>query len=512
MSLKPADASSEPGHAPDEWAALDRSAVLIVDDEPQLVTAMTDALDEQYRVVGQTSPQNALDILKEDPDIQVIISDQRMPAMTGDEFLFRAQEISPATRILVTAYADLGAVIKAVNQGKIFSFIRKPWDEDELRRAVESAAEHFTLGVALRRERALLKCIMDCSLDAISVKDTCHRYIRLNAAEAGMLGARSAEAANGRAHSDFLPAPRAALWSDEEHRVLETLEALRDRIEHVVSEDGVERWYATTKAPINPSSGAPIGLVSVTRDVTESKSIERIKDDFISTARHELRTPLTIIAGTIRLIRTGRLGALTPKVEELLTQSEANCDRLLRLVNNMLDIQDIMVGRAQLQLAPVALRELIEESCALSEATAKANAIDIQIGAIPSDAAVIGDRQRLTQVLCNLLSNACRFSPKGTAVTITVSQEADQVRLSVTDQGPGVPPAFADKLFKSFSQFESSAGRSHEGAGLGLCVCKAIAEAHGGRMSFKPAPGGGSDFFLVLPREGISRSKSTAWS
>ena len=246
MSLKSDEASGDQWLAFGEWAAMEKPAVLIVDDEPQLIAAMTDALGEQYRVVGETSPRNALEILRENPDIHVIISDQRMPVMTGDEFLFRAQDISSATRILVTAYADLGAVINAVNHGKIFNYIRKPWDETELRSVVDTAAQHFALGASLEQERALLKCIKDCSLDAISVKDTRHRYIRLNGAEAAMLGASSPEDVNGRSHAEFLAGPRASRWNDEEDRLLERLEALRDRIEHVVDEDGLERWYAAT--------------------------------------------------------------------------------------------------------------------------------------------------------------------------------------------------------------------------------------------------------------------------
>src|SRR5262245_36583075 len=114
MSLKSDEESSDQDLAFIERGTMGKPTILIVDDEPQLVTAMTDVLDEQYEVVGETSPQKALEVLKQNRDIQVIISDQRMPGMTGDEFLFRAREISSATRILVTAYADLSAVINAV--------------------------------------------------------------------------------------------------------------------------------------------------------------------------------------------------------------------------------------------------------------------------------------------------------------------------------------------------------------------------------------------------------------
>ena len=256
-----------------------------------------------------------------------------------------------------------------------------------------------------------------------------------------------------------------------------------------------------TKAPIRPSSGAPIGLVSVTREVTESKSIEQIKDDFISTARHELRTPLTVIVGASKLIRTGRFGTLTPRMAELLMRSDANCDRLLRMVNNMLDIQDITVGSADFQMVPIPLQDLINESRNLNEPLAKANEIDVQIDGIPLDVTIVGDRQRLIQLLCNLLSNACRFSPKQTTVNIAVLEHPDHVRISVIDQGPGVPIAFVDNLFKSFGQLDSSANRSHGGAGLGLRVCKAIVEAHGGHIGFMPNLSLGSNFFVILPRD-----------
>jgi response regulator RpfG family c-di-GMP phosphodiesterase len=167
MSHKPEDAPGTGDTAPGTWPEMRKPAILVVDDEPQLVTAITDVLEEQYRVVGETSPRKALDILRQDSGIHVIISDQRMPVMTGDEFLFRAQEFSAATRILVTAYADLSAVIDAVNHGKIFSYIRKPWHETELRDIVDAAARHYALGAALQQERALLKCIMECNNDLL---------------------------------------------------------------------------------------------------------------------------------------------------------------------------------------------------------------------------------------------------------------------------------------------------------------------------------------------------------
>jgi signal transduction histidine kinase len=114
---------------------------------------------------------------------------------------------------------------------------------------------------------------------------------------------------------------------------------------------------------------------------------------------------------------------------------------------------------------------------------------------------IMGDRRWLIQALCNLLSNACKFSPEGTTVTIAVSEQADQVRICVIDQGRGLPNGVTDRLFKTFGQLDSSASRAYEGAGLGLRVCKAIVEAHGGRIGYMPGAGQGSNFFMILPKD-----------
>lgn len=251
----------------------DKPAILIVDDEPQLVTALGDALDDKYTVIGETSAERALSILESNKDIRVILSDQRSPGMTGDQFLARANELSTATRILITAYADIEAVISAVNGGKIYNYVRKPWDNDALLAIVDAAAQKFTLTAALQEEKELLDCIMECSIDAISIKDAGHRYVCLNKAEAKLLDAAAPSDVRHKSHRDFLDPERAASWDAEEQQLLTKMEALRNRIEHIVDEDGSERWYSTVKTPIKDASGKALGLVSVTRDVTESKCI-----------------------------------------------------------------------------------------------------------------------------------------------------------------------------------------------------------------------------------------------
>ena len=142
--------------------------ILVVDDEPQVLVAIEDELSDQYRVVVETSARAAIKRLEQEKDLSVIISDQRMPGMSGHEFLARAQEISDATRILITGYSDIDAVISAVNRGRIFGYISKPWDPEHLKLLVMKANEHFGLLQELSEEKSLLHNLIDNIPDAIS--------------------------------------------------------------------------------------------------------------------------------------------------------------------------------------------------------------------------------------------------------------------------------------------------------------------------------------------------------
>ncbi|MEX0644540.1 MAG: response regulator, partial [Parvularculaceae bacterium] len=154
-----------------QFPEAESNGVLVIDDEPQIVAAVTDLLEADFKVVPATSPQSALDILKNDSSIAAIVCDQRMPRMTGDQFFTEAKKLSIATRVLITGYADLEVVVRAVNDGKIFAYLTKPWDPDFLLSTVRRAAEYFTINRALWRERTLLNDLMRNIPDGVFLKD-----------------------------------------------------------------------------------------------------------------------------------------------------------------------------------------------------------------------------------------------------------------------------------------------------------------------------------------------------
>ena len=246
-----------------------RKKILVVDDEPQVLAAIEDTLEDEYHVLAQSSPQVALRLVEKEPDLSVILSDQRMPGMTGDQFLAKARTISDASRVMITGYADLEAVISAVNQGNIFGYISKPWDPEALKLAIYKAAEHHRLVRELSEEQRLLHNLMDNIPDAIFFKDREHRFVRLNRAHAANLGVKRPEDALGRPTSDFFAPEEARERNAEDDEIVRTGKPLPDKVRRISLPGGRARWSSTTKAPIKDEKGQITGLVGVSRDITE---------------------------------------------------------------------------------------------------------------------------------------------------------------------------------------------------------------------------------------------------
>lgn len=273
-------------------------------------------------------------------------------------------------------------------------------------------------------------------------------------------------------------------------------------------EDGLLRQMEATRKdgqvfPVDVALGAmqlPTGthVVAVVRDISERRRIEQLKDEFVSTVSHELRTPLTSIAGSLGLLAGGAAGPLPEKAARLIQIAQANSQRLVRLINDILDIEKIESGKLRLEMAPLDLREVAAR--AIEGVRGYADELGVVLSLAEGEAAPVrGDADRLIQVVTNLLSNASKFSPRGGEVRITVDPETRLARLSVADQGPGIPDSFRSRIFSKFAQADGSDTRAKGGTGLGLAIAREIAERHGGRLWFESAEGEGATFYLDLP-------------
>ena len=263
--------------------------------------------------------------------------------------------------------------------------------------------------------------------------------------------------------------------------------------------DGTLYPEEMTITPIRDGAGAITHYVAIKQDITERKRLERMKSEFVSTVSHELRTPLTSIRGSLGLIVGGAVGELPEKARGLAQIACNNSDRLVRLINDILDIEKIESGRMNFSLRPVLLDQVAQEAVHANEGFGREHGVAIALDNALPGAKVLADPDRLNQVITNLISNAAKFSPAGETVRVSIAAHGDGVRLSVADRGPGIPEEFRDRIFEKFSQADATDARKVGGTGLGLSITKVIVERFGGELTFDSERGVGTVFHVDLP-------------
>ena len=338
------------------------------------------------------------------------------------------------------------------------------------------------------------RAILQSTVDAIVIFDPNGKIETVNAAASAMVGYRAADLI--RQDASLLIKLREAPMSFHERIGLidgQLIQPQRpDR--KMIHRDGHE-------IPVDVALGImrlPEGdyIVASARNIAERKRVEQMKDDLISTVSHELRTPLTSVVGALGLLRSGAAGTIAEAPARLVEIAENNSRRLIRLINDMLDIDRIQSGRLTIQREDIDVREIAAQACEGSEGAAAAAGAHIAC-ALPDDPVLIsGDAERLLQVISNLVSNALRVTAKGGVVTIRVTQSDDgKALVAVDDDGPGIPPVFRDRIF---GRFERATHERGVGTGLGLAISREIILRHDGRIWFEDRPGGGTRFAFAI--------------
>ncbi|HEY4034498.1 MAG TPA: ATP-binding protein [Ktedonobacteraceae bacterium] len=284
------------------------------------------------------------------------------------------------------------------------------------------------------------------------------------------------------------------------------------------AEERVPLTLSISAAPLLDASGAsarPVGVVAVLNDITPSKQVERLKDEFVSVVSHELRTPLTAIKGytqhlvrrierRLRKTRSSQVEAGTP-VNDLpesydlrsLNIVQSQTEHLERLVSDLLDLSQVQWGQLQLRSEPFYLADLLVDMVRSVQSSAEQHTISLQIKA--NNTKVTADRARIAQVVGNILDNAVKYSPYGGQVVVRLKQQDGYYQVSISDQGLGVSPELFDHIFERFYRVHNTATQQLSGIGLGLYVAKAIIDRHGGRIWLSSNQGMGSTFHFTLP-------------
>ncbi|WP_227321847.1 ATP-binding response regulator [Acidisoma silvae] len=486
-----------------------RGTVLIVDDEPEILTALRDLLEDEFDVWSAVSPIAALEILADEPSISVIVSDQRMPEMTGDVFLSKARGISDAQTILLTGYADLGAVVNAVNHGRISAYMQKPWEPSLLISMVGNAHEQCQLRRSLAEERALLHGLMDGSQDALSFKDAAGRFVRLNRVKAEALGL-APEAALRRREADL-----SDLVDGEQLAAVETDTLATGRPSEHLEERGSglsPRYLQVTRVPIPGADGTPRYLAVLEHDVTDRRMMENRlhqaeKMQALGTmaggVAHDFNNLLTAILGSLELAVRRNDG--DARLQRLLENATMAAERGTALTQRLLTFS----RQRDLALRSVAANEVIGEMQDLILRSIGPGIVVNQDMAQDLWLAHV-DPDQLELALLNLCINArdAMEQQEGGSLTLVTRNlavvEDDEVDLAaghyvsvaVRDTGPGIPPEVLARVFEPFFTTKPVG----KGTGLGLSMVYGLAQQAGGLARVHCPKGGGTTVEIILPR------------
>lgn len=287
--------------------------------------------------------------------------------------------------------------------------------------------------------------------------------------------------------------------ADDQEVIIDLLRNKEMRYPSVKLEWG-NKTLSVSVAPVQLAHGEVIGSVAVFRDFTREAEVDRMKSAFVSTASHELRTPLSAILGYADMLQSGVYGPLSEKQNSTLRRIVANTGRLLNLVGNLLDQAQIEAGTLTLDVAPFAPADLINDAVGVMDVLAQAKGLELtsHMGDnLPNT--LFGDRQRLHQILVNLMGNAIKFTEQGTVRVRAYRLDTDRWALEVSDTGRGIPPEARSYIFEPFRRADESPTREYTGAGLGLSIVKQLTEMMGGEIMIESGVGRGTTFTVALP-------------
>ena len=502
--------------------------IVIVDDDSIVTQALKMLLTVEgfVNVEFFNSPFEALEYLKENK-ADLVMSDFLMPKMNGIEFLSEAKKIyDDLTMILLTGYADKENAIKAINEVGIYRYLEKPWNNDDLIMNIKNGLERSDLLTQLKDKVVQLEsakkqlegyshsleemvakrtqdlvesnnklfAIINYCADGIVIFSPDGVVESVNPAGENMFGVAQSMLVGESVFNLFVPEKgkmeKSILAGDKEYLLRDYY--LENRV------NGKKQPVEISISPIYDEAENVLRFVSVIRDESVQKDMDRLRDDFIATLTHDLRTPLLATIQTLSYFIDGTLGELEEKQKFFLTSMKKSNEDILGLVNALLEVYKYESGTLNLCKTKFNLNDFLIQCKDEIEALAESKEVVLSLDLEQTENEVIlADKSEIKRVVFNLLGNAINHNPQGTKVVLSTVLKEKDVMFSVKDDGAGIPKEDIPNMFKRFSQGTSD--KRSVGTGLGLYLSRQIIEAHGGKIWLESDKKKGTEFMFVLP-------------
>jgi signal transduction histidine kinase len=483
--------------------------ILIVDDEPPIRTACAKILAEQGASV-ETAGDGLAGLEKaKAQEFDLALIDLKMPQMDGMQLLEHLNQLDPdLVKIVITGFATLDTAIEAVQKGA-YDYLPKPFTPGEMRTRVRRGVEKRTLlreAKRLReeRERNLLELtneksrtqtIIQCMGDGLLVTNRDRQVVLCNPAARRLLKIKR-PLQGGEPLNSVAGCPE---FLDLVESTMSLKEGQEMSSREIVPASPSDPVLMANCAPVKDEKGQVIGVVTVLRDITELKALDKAKSTFVSLVSHELQAPLAAIEGYLDIILDGGGGEEPEKTRRILDRCRERTGGLLALIRDLLAISRMQSGRIIREKEKLKLTDILKEVVELMKGEAQARGVEIATE-LPEELALISaNREDLTRVFTNLMDNAIKYNRRGGKVFLRAKAIEAFLQVEVQDTGIGIPQEEREKIFDEFYRVKSKATQRIGGTGLGLSIAKKVLEAHNGHLEVESTLNEGSTFRVLLP-------------
>src|SRR3989339_176580 len=421
---------------------MDKPRILLIDDEEMITELIKEILSDFYDIECVNSSILGAEKTKEGA-YNVVLSDLKMPGLDGIGVLRKVKEYSPKTDVIImTGFATIDSAVEAIKFGA-FDYITKPFEIDYLRQKIDNCLKKQKLNE-----------------EVDNLKDIKSSMVTVMKSDNKVLGVISINS-------------------------LKSADYFNDRALKIFSIFANNAAFAIKEA----------------KNYDRMKELDRLKSEFVSSVSHELKTPLTSISASIEMIEGGYAGDITPNVKHFMDIIRNNSNRLVGLVNDVLDFSRADAGVMNITKVPIGITGLVKAVVDELAPLAEQKGLSMIAEVMPNEVILQGDANRIKQVVVNLVGNALKFCSTG-RIFVGVSEKETEVKMWIKDEGPGIPEDKQSRIFEKFFRADNGLRRETAGFGIGLALSKGIVEAHGGKIWFESAIGKGTAFYFTLPKGG----------